>query len=186
MAKKKIVIIGAGPGGLTAGMILAHRGFDVHIYEKASVVGGRNAAIKLGDYTFDTGPTFLMMKFILDEMFEETGRKSSDYLDIKQIEPMYRLIFDKMEFSHRSNMADMVKEMDAKFPGESKNLSWFMKEEGERFEKMFPCLQKDYSSFKDMFWPTFLKAIPFLALDRSLYNNLARYHGKRKYTDKKI
>ncbi|MEI7542814.1 MAG: phytoene desaturase family protein [bacterium] len=175
MTKKKIVIIGAGPGGLTAGMILAHRGFDVHIYEKAAVVGGRNAAIKLGDYTFDTGPTFLMMKFILDEMFEETGRKSSDYLDIKQIEPMYRLIFDKMEFSHRSNMADMVKEMDAKFPGESKNLSWFMKEEGERFEKMFPCLQKDYSSFKDMFWPTFLKAIPFLALDRSLYNNLARY-----------
>ena len=61
MDKKKIVIIGAGPGGLTAGMILAHRGFDVHIYEKDAIVGGRNALIKLGDYSFDTGPTFLMM-----------------------------------------------------------------------------------------------------------------------------
>ncbi|MGB2266910.1 MAG: NAD(P)-binding protein, partial [Akkermansiaceae bacterium] len=72
--KKKIIIIGAGPGGLTNGMILAHRGYDVTIVEKASCVGGRNAAIRAGDYTFDTGPTFLHQKFTLDEVFAETGR----------------------------------------------------------------------------------------------------------------
>ena len=73
--EKKVIIIGAGPGGLTNGMILAHRGYDVTILEKASEIGGRNAPIHAGDYTFDTGPTFLHQKFTLDEVFAETGRK---------------------------------------------------------------------------------------------------------------
>eukprot|EP01045_Picozoa_sp_COSAG04_P060788 COSAG04_NODE_30863_length_260_cov_0.639752_1_plen_47_part_10 len=46
--QKKIIIIGAGPGGLTSGMILAHRGYDVTILEKADVLGGRNAPIQAG------------------------------------------------------------------------------------------------------------------------------------------
>ena len=67
--KTKINIAGAGPGGLTAAMLLARRGFKVKIFEKAPYVGGRNAAIIRNGYKFDTGPTFLMMKFILDEVF---------------------------------------------------------------------------------------------------------------------
>jgi len=57
-------------------MILTHRGFDVIILEKEKVVGGRNAPLKIDEYTFDTGPTFLMMKFILDEMFDEVNERS--------------------------------------------------------------------------------------------------------------
>ena len=78
--KRHVVIVGAGPGGLTSAMILAHRGFDVTVFEKASVVGGRNAPLYIDDYRFDTGPTFLMMSYILNEMFEETGRNVEDYL----------------------------------------------------------------------------------------------------------
>jgi hypothetical protein len=81
--KKKIVIVGAGPGGLTAAMVLARRGFDVEVFEKAGVVGGRNAELTVGDFRFDLGPTFLMMKFVLDKAFEEAGEKSEDYLDFK-------------------------------------------------------------------------------------------------------
>ncbi|MEM3342476.1 MAG: NAD(P)-binding protein [Thermoplasmata archaeon] len=57
------MIVGAGPGGLTAGMILANRGFDVDIFEKDGTVGGRNKPLFIdsnkGRFTFDTGPTFL-------------------------------------------------------------------------------------------------------------------------------
>ncbi len=38
--QKKVVIVGAGPGGLSAAMILAHRGFEVTVVEKADRVGG--------------------------------------------------------------------------------------------------------------------------------------------------
>ncbi len=60
MSNKKVLIIGAGPGGLTSAMILAHRGFNVTVLEKEDKVGGRNAGITMDGYTFDTGPTFLM------------------------------------------------------------------------------------------------------------------------------
>ncbi|MDA7520512.1 FAD-dependent oxidoreductase, partial [bacterium] len=79
--KKDIIIIGAGPGGLTAAMLLAHRGYKVTLLEKEDRVGGRSARIDLGPYSFDTGPTFLHQKFTLDEIFAEVGRKSEDYLD---------------------------------------------------------------------------------------------------------
>lgn len=87
---KQIVIVGAGPGGLTTAMLLAARGFKVTVCEKDNHVGGRNAAIVRNGYKFDTGPTFLMMKFILDEVFEEAGRHIDDYLQCVKLEPMYR------------------------------------------------------------------------------------------------
>ena len=88
----KVAVIGAGPGGLTSAMLLAARGFDVTIFEKGERVGGRNAAILKDGYKFDTGPTFLMMKGILDEVFEEAGRHIDDYLTSVKLEPMYRSI----------------------------------------------------------------------------------------------
>ena len=63
----KIGIIGGGPGGLSCAMLLAHKGFDVTVLEKGDEVGGRNARLQLGEFCFDIGPTFLMMKFVLDD-----------------------------------------------------------------------------------------------------------------------
>ena len=71
---KKVIIIGAGPGGLSAGMLLSSKGYSVDIYEKEDKVGGRNSFFKLGEYTFDIGPTFLMMKDVLEGIFEASGK----------------------------------------------------------------------------------------------------------------
>jgi phytoene desaturase len=173
--KKKIVIVGAGPGGLSAGMILAHRGFDVEIIEKAPIVGGRNAPLKLGEFTFDTGPTFLMMNFILEEMFEETGRRTKDYLEFRDLEPMYRLKFFNNEIRVSSDHEKMEAEIKREFPGEEGGLKEYLKGEKKRFDYLFPCLQKSYSSFKDMIIDPFRKAIPHLDLDKSVYTALGKY-----------
>jgi phytoene desaturase len=71
MSEKHIVIVGAGPGGLCAGMLLSRRGFKVSLYEKNHEVGGRNRPIHLDGFVFDTGPTFLLMKLILDKGKED-------------------------------------------------------------------------------------------------------------------
>ena len=83
--KKSVAIVGAGPGGLATAILLAQRGFRVQVFEKQDVIGGRNAEVRLGEYRFDLGPTFLMMKFLLDELFVEGGRKSSDYLQFEKL-----------------------------------------------------------------------------------------------------
>ena len=97
MENKKIIIVGAGPGGLTAGMLLANKGYDVEIFEKEKKVGGRNAPIKSKGYTFDTGPTFLMMQHILKEVFEKANKNIEEYLDIRKLSTMYRLIYPDKE-----------------------------------------------------------------------------------------
>ena len=74
----KIAIIGAGPGGLSAGMLLANSGYEVEIFEKQNFIGGRNSRLQLGEYKFDLGPTFFLMKHILEDIFELTGRKLND------------------------------------------------------------------------------------------------------------
>jgi phytoene desaturase len=133
-----IVVVGAGPGGLTAAMLLAHRGFKVTVFEKESRVGGRNAAIVSNGYTFDTGPTFLMMKFILDEVFEEAGRRIDDYLKCVKLEPMYRLQFEDVRLEPTTNREAMLRQLDTHFPANRAGYDKFMAVEKERFHRMYP------------------------------------------------
>ena len=72
-------------------MLLEHRGFKVTIVEKNDRVGGRNSEVRLGDYSFDLGPTFLHQKFCLDEIFAELGGKSEDHLEFVDLNPMTKL-----------------------------------------------------------------------------------------------
>ena len=90
---KHVIVVGAGPGGLTAAMILARRGCRVSVFESNDRVGGRNAAIQEGPYKFDIGPTFLMLKDVLDEAFEDAGAVCDERMEMKKLEPMYRLQF---------------------------------------------------------------------------------------------
>src|ERR1700761_3384145 len=99
-------------------MLLAKRGVDVQVFEKQRVVGGRNAEVRLGDYRSDLGPTFLMMKFLLDELFEDANRKLSDYIECKALDPMYKLIFAEKSMHVLADPQAMRAEIERVFPGE--------------------------------------------------------------------
>jgi phytoene desaturase len=180
MIKKHIAIIGAGPGGLTAGMILAKRGYKVSIFEKEAIVGGRNAPISMNGYTFDTGPTFLMMTFVLREMFEEAGRKLEDYCKLVPLDPMYKLSFNDFDIFTTPDRDAMKKQIAKLFPGNENGLDRFHAREKIRYDKMYPCLKKDYSTFKEMFCAPLLKALPHLSLGRSLMGVLGDYFTEEK------
>jgi len=173
--KKSIAIVGAGPGGLATAMLLAQRGFRVQVFEKQDVIGGRSAEVRLGEYRFDLGPTFLMMKFLLDELFAEGGRRSSDYLQFLKLDPMYALNFPDKTMLARSAPEAMKAEIEKNFPGEGANLDRFLKRESLRFEKLYPCLQKPYGTVASMISPTLLAAAPHIAAGRSLYSVLGDY-----------
>ena len=177
MSTKEIIIIGAGPGGLTSGMILSQRGFKVTVYEKEDVVGGRNAPLRLNGFTFDTGPTFLMMNFILREMFEEAGREAEDYMEVKKLDPMYRLKFADFEIMANDDPAVMKEQIKELFPDSKKGYDKFLSNEKKRFEKLFPCLQKPYSSLTDYFDRRFIRAIPYFSFGKSMFQTLGNYFG---------
>ncbi|MGY6216069.1 phytoene desaturase family protein [Methylolobus aquaticus] len=177
---KDIVIVGAGPGGLCAGMILSQRGFNVTVVEKESAVGGRNRPIHVDGYTFDTGPTFLMMKFVLDAMFREAGRRIEDYLETVQLDPMYRLQYDDRELLVSSDREAMRRELRRVFPEGDAGLDAFLAQEEQRFKRLYPCIQRDYTSFRRFLSWDLLRAVPYLALPNSVFKNLGRYFGDEK------
>jgi phytoene desaturase len=144
--KKHILIVGAGPGGLTAGMLLAHRGFRVTIVEKNDRVGGRNSEVKVDGFSFDLGPTFLHQKFCLDEIYAETGRESSQHLEFVDLNPMTRLSWGGTSLHTYSDTERMSQEIERVFPGSREGFERYMIEQAGKFRAIYPCLQHSYHS----------------------------------------
>ena len=175
MKSKRVVIVGAGPGGLTAGMILASRGLDVTIVEKQDRVGGRNAELKVGDFSFDTGPTFLHQKFTLDEVFAEAGRKPEDYMELVQLDPMTRLTWGDISMETTSDLKKMASNMEAAFPGSSEGYMRFMHDHASKLKAIFPCLQRPYHRLGSFLNSSLVKAVPYVATAKSVVDVLEDY-----------
>ena len=73
---KQVIVIGAGIGGLTAGALLAKRGYSVTIYDQAYIAGGCASTFKRHGFTFDVGATQvagLEKGGIHEQIFTELG-----------------------------------------------------------------------------------------------------------------
>lgn len=112
---KSAVIIGGGVGGLCTAARLLKNGYSVKVLEKEDKVGGRAHRISNKGYTFDTGPTLLMMTDVLYDTFEYCGKNFDDYIELIQLEPNYQVAFsDKSRILVSSNLPRFHKEL-AKF-----------------------------------------------------------------------
>ncbi|WP_280768331.1 phytoene desaturase family protein [Salipaludibacillus daqingensis] len=175
MGARKIAIIGAGPGGLAAGMILSAKGFRVQIFEKQPYVGGRTSSFTEKGYTFDLGPTFLSMPHILEEVFESSNRKLEDYTTLKELDPMYSLSFDEMTIRATRDPDKMKKNIEQLFPGNGESYERFMVDTRKKMAALSPILQNNHASLFDYMRLRTLKALPQLELGKSLYEVLSKY-----------
>jgi C-3',4' desaturase CrtD len=74
--KSTVIVVGAGIGGLTTGALLAHRGYQVRVFDQAIVPGGCASTFKRKGFTFDVGATQvagLEPGGIHDRIFSELG-----------------------------------------------------------------------------------------------------------------
>lgn len=92
-ATNKVVIVGAGLGGLSAALRLAGAGREVTIIEREAVPGGRNGLLVDQGYRFDTGPTVLTMPSLIDDALNAVGEKLSDWLELIPLRPLYRAFY---------------------------------------------------------------------------------------------
>jgi phytoene desaturase len=79
-SKPKVVIVGAGIGGIATAARLARHGCQVTVLEKNDIPGGRVGQLKLDGYTFDTGATLLLMPEVYQETFAALGERMADHL----------------------------------------------------------------------------------------------------------
>ena len=147
-----MIIVGAGPGGLSSAMILSHKGYDVTVYEKQAVVGGRTSPIQVEGYTFDLGPTFVMLPQAFEEVFSMSGAKISDYMEWKKLDTLYKLNFDDgREFSIFDDKEKFKTEIKRLFPGDEIQYERYMKDQKKKFDHMYPCLKVPYEKWYHYF-----------------------------------
>jgi phytoene desaturase len=89
----RVVIVGAGLGGLSCALHLAGAGRQVTILERSSVPGGRAGRLSIDGYQFDTGPTVLTMPSLVAEALGAVGEELADWLSLTRLDPAYRAHF---------------------------------------------------------------------------------------------
>lgn len=94
----RVAVIGSGFAGLSAASFLAKKGFEVSIFEKNNQAGGRARTFEANGYKFDMGPSWYWMPDVFDRYFESFNKKVSDYYQLEQLNPSYRVYFGKNDF----------------------------------------------------------------------------------------
>ncbi|MFI5926626.1 phytoene desaturase family protein [Micromonospora sp. NPDC051543] len=89
----RVVVVGAGLGGLACALHLAGSGRQVTVLERESVPGGRAGRLAVDGYEFDTGPTVLTMPDLIAEALGAVGEELRDWLDLTPLDPAYRAYY---------------------------------------------------------------------------------------------
>ena len=90
---KKLVVIGAGIGGLGTAGLFAKKGYDVTVLEKNENFGGRANIFEAKGFRFDMGPSWYLAPDLFEHYFDLLGEKIEDHLDLKRLDPSYRIFF---------------------------------------------------------------------------------------------
>ncbi len=192
--RASIGIVGAGPGGLAAAMLLASRGLRVHVYEAAPVVGGRTARLTLHAagstgaeghaFRFDRGPTFFLMPYVLDEVFAAAGARLADHVHLTRLDPMYRLIVGQAGADGRAvepitvdttqDLTEMARRIGALDARDGERFEGFMRAHRRKLEVFTPILRSGFDTWTDLARPSLLPALPWLNPHASVHRLLAR------------
>ncbi len=89
----RVVVVGAGLGGLSAALRLAGAGREVTVVEREAVPGGRAGLLTDGGYRFDTGPSVLTMPDLIADALDCVGERLSDWLELRPVDPLYRAFY---------------------------------------------------------------------------------------------
>jgi phytoene desaturase len=123
------IVIGSGFGGLAAAIRLRAKGYQVTVLEKLDALGGRAYVYKQDGYTFDAGPTIITAPQLLEELWALCGKKMSDDVELRALDPFYRIQFDDGTFFDYSGDLTAMRAEVARFsPGDVAGYESFMKE----------------------------------------------------------
>ncbi len=89
-AGDKVIVIGAGMGGLSAAADLARRGFDVTLVERMPYPGGKLRQVEAGGEGIDAGPTVFTMRWIFEGLFEACGERLEEHLTLQPLSILAR------------------------------------------------------------------------------------------------
>jgi 1-hydroxycarotenoid 3,4-desaturase len=90
MGSKRVAIIGAGIGGLSAALDLASAGLHVTVLERAATPGGKMRQLMPGGAAMDAGPTVFTMRHVFEALFARAGAVLDDHVTLTPLDILAR------------------------------------------------------------------------------------------------
>ena len=177
MKSKTVAIIGAGIGGICAAIHLVSHGLHVIVFEKNPNPGGRCDWIERDGHHFDIGPTLMVMPHVYEAEFAAMGSSMHNLLDLQQVDPTYRVVFDDgSQLALTSDMNSLKDQLETFQPGAFQGFLRYH-EEGKRHYQigMEKLVNREFRRFSDLFS---LSNLPLLFQVKPLvkhYANMSAY-----------
>jgi phytoene desaturase len=174
---RSIAIVGAGVGGLAAAARLAHAGHRVTVFEKNAVPGGRAGQLMDRGYTWDIGPTILLMRDVVEGLFADLGRDPADYLQLTQVDPNYRIHFgDGTSAAFTPDLARIRPELDRLEPGSFKRYLDLLRFGRHSYDtSVNEIINRPLDSVFNYLNPSLLKHVLSMKAHRRLYSYLSGF-----------
>lgn len=172
----EVIVIGAGPGGLAAAILLASAGVRVKIFERLPHIGGRTSSIDANGFKFDLGPTFFLYPRVLDDIFRAAGTSLDAEVPMVRLDPQYRVVFGNGGELHATARAqEMERQIAAVSPRDASGFRRFLAENRVKLQRMEPWLEHPFMSWRDLINTRLLKMLPLLRPHQSLDGYLKRF-----------
>ncbi|MCD4672006.1 MAG: phytoene desaturase [Anaerolineaceae bacterium] len=173
--KKKIIIIGAGLGGLAAGCRLAAAGHTVEILEQRSTIGGLAATQHIGDFEVEIGPSAITAPALVEDIFQAAGKPLPEDLQWLPVAPAYR-VFDHQlrSFNIKFDQQFLVEEVQRWDANETSACQEYLKNIHPFFSPKF----QDLSDLPFLHPLSMLKTVPDIIRLRGLqstYSFVSQY-----------
>ncbi|GEK90971.1 phytoene desaturase family protein [Alkalibacterium kapii] len=173
---KTVSVIGAGVAGLASAIRLQNKGYKVTLYEKESLPGGKMNQIKKDGFTFDVGPSIVMMPDIFKEIFEIAGRDPDDYIPMTRLEPMYSAFFENERIDISSDLVKMIDHLEGISDEDASGFLAYLKDIYDRFiiaKKYF--IQRPFRHASDFYNPFMIHQAMKLKTFDSANHSIAKF-----------
>jgi phytoene desaturase len=106
---RKAVVIGSGFGGIASALRLRAKGYEVKIFDKSPMLGGRAQVFTRNGFKHDAGPTVITAPFLLEELFTLFDEKLEDHIKLVPLSPWYRFHFsDNTTFDYGGSLEETL------------------------------------------------------------------------------
>lgn len=180
---KKVVVIGAGIGGLGTAGLFAKKGYDVTVLEKNENLGGRANIFESGGYRFDMGPSWYLAPDLFEHFFELMGEKVEDHMELIRLSPSYRIFFSKdpTPLDIHSDIAVDSAAFEAIEPGSAEKLRAYLKQSEYQYEVATRhFMYKNYDTVFDFFNKRVMTEGQKLSVFSKMHSFVSKFFRSRK------
>ena len=180
---KRLVVIGAGIGGLGTAGLFARKGYDVTVLEKNENSGGRANIFEHEGFRFDMGPSWYLAPDLFQHYFDLLGEKIEDHLDLIKLDPSYRIFFkdDSRPLDIHSDIKRDAKTFDAIEDGAGEKLRAYLKQSEYQYGVATQhFMYKNYDTVFDFFNKRVMTEGQKLSVFSKMHNFVSRYFKSRK------